>query len=169
MAVTLACGGDGSRTTASRDIGSGGGTSRKKGEARALAGCGLGPGAARWSDPRCRGAAGRSGQRSREQREEEGERADGRAQSASGRCGMESERAGPQRRWAELACTSGRKRREWAAGRGVRVSGKKEREREWACAGEKAGPRGGGEVGWAAFSNFFSLFLFYSLLKPKSI
>jgi hypothetical protein len=37
-AVTLACGGGRSRTTASRDIGSGGGTSRKKGEARALAG-----------------------------------------------------------------------------------------------------------------------------------
>jgi hypothetical protein len=36
--VTLACGGGGSRTTASLDIGSGGGTSIEKGKARALAG-----------------------------------------------------------------------------------------------------------------------------------
>jgi hypothetical protein len=76
-------------------------------------GCGLGPSAARWSGPRCRGAAGRSGQLSREQREEEGERADGRARGVSGRGGVESERARPQRRWAELACARGRKRREW--------------------------------------------------------
>jgi hypothetical protein len=37
-AVTLVCGGGGSPTTISRDIGSGGGTSREKGKARALAG-----------------------------------------------------------------------------------------------------------------------------------
>jgi hypothetical protein len=63
-AVTVACGGSRSRTMAPHDIGSGGGTSRKKGEARAPAGVRARVRAEEWPQ----GAEARPGGRSAEQR-----------------------------------------------------------------------------------------------------
>jgi hypothetical protein len=63
-AVIVVCGGSGSCTTAPRDIGSGGGTSRKKGGLGRRPGCGLECGA----EDRPQGAEARPGGRSAEQR-----------------------------------------------------------------------------------------------------
>jgi hypothetical protein len=91
--------------------------------------------------------AGRSGQLSREQREKEGERADGRARGVSGRGGVESERAAS----AQVGQA------------GVHEGGEKE---ESGPQGKGAGPRGRGEAGRAGLADCLLqisfLFLFYS-------
>jgi hypothetical protein len=171
-AVTVACGGSGSRTTALRDLGSSGGASRKKGRARALArvraraGVRRG-GAAPGAEARLGGAVSGAGERGAA---EEGETdrwgppvggAGGRKRGC-GRCWAERSERERERGWRARAWDSEKLGRAWPTrGKGERGIGLPGRER--------AGPRGGGEgeqagllLDWILLSLFLSLFYFFS-------
>jgi hypothetical protein len=131
-AGTVACGGNGSGTTAPRDTGSGGEVSRKEGEARSRAGVRARV-LVRGVDPRCRGAAGGEGNRGGGSRALEGRR--------RGKTGAD--------RWDQVVRERERKR---ALGAGPgRLSAREKGEREgkelglggWAGMAHAGGEKGG--------------------------